>query len=143
MIEVWFCDLAWSGAPLPTLTFAFASKVFFFIIIIRLKTSVDHNSKNTFVDSYLPFFFFFFFVYRYWLGDYLTWALINPTEILAGPLCGRIQPFAVVSWGGFSRPIYMEFITGIGNHKRAFNSTFFALYDFSKISKWYNSIASF
>ena len=37
----------------------------------------------------------------------------------------------------------MAFFTGIGNHERAFNSTFFALYDFSKISKYFNSNASF
>ena len=31
----------------------------------------------------------------------------------------------------------MGFFTGIGNHERVFNSTFFVLYDFSKISKYF------
>ncbi|XP_067024678.1 uncharacterized protein [Acropora muricata] len=70
----------------------------------------------------------------YWQDDHLDWVLIHPKVILAGPFCGRVQPFAFISWGSFSLPILMEFFTGIGNHDRAFNSTFFVLYDFSKIN---------
>ncbi|XP_015769308.1 PREDICTED: uncharacterized protein LOC107347850 [Acropora digitifera] len=71
----------------------------------------------------------------YWQDDYLDWELLYRTAILAGPFCGRVQPFAFVSWGNFYPPILMKFVTGVGNHERVFNSTFFALYDFSKISK--------
>ncbi|KAK2567418.1 hypothetical protein P5673_008229, partial [Acropora cervicornis] len=70
----------------------------------------------------------------YWQDDYLDWELLYRTAILAGPFCGRVQPFAFVSWGNFFSPILMKFVTGVGNHERVFNSTFFALYDFSKIS---------
>ncbi|XP_068728477.1 mucin-like protein isoform X2 [Montipora capricornis] len=70
----------------------------------------------------------------YWQDDYLGWATINPTVILAGPFCGKVQPFAFVSWGNFAQPLSMGFFTGIGPHKREFNSSFFVLYDFSKIS---------
>ena len=80
------------------------------------------------------------FRFRNWRDDYLGWARINPTRILAGPYCGRQSPFAFVSWQHKSAlededPIYMGFFTGLGPHKRGFNSTFFVLHDFSKISK--------
>ncbi|XP_068682562.1 uncharacterized protein [Montipora foliosa] len=77
----------------------------------------------------------------YWQDDYLGWATINPTVILAGPFCGKVQPFAFVSWGNFARPLYMGFFTGIGTHEREFNSTFFALHDFSKINISFISVS--
>ncbi|XP_074632006.1 uncharacterized protein LOC141890434 isoform X2 [Acropora palmata] len=70
----------------------------------------------------------------YWRDDRLDWMLLYSRVILAGPFCGRVQPFAFISWGSFSLSILMEFFTGIGNHERVFNSTFFVLYDFSKIN---------
>lgn len=84
---------------------------------------------------YHQFIFLLLLSHRYWQDDYVGWAHIDPLRILAGPFCGRVDPFAFVSWGNKIDPIYVGFYTGSGEHKRYWNTTFYIVHDFSKISK--------
>lgn len=90
---------------------------------------------RTYDAGIINFIFLPLLSHRYWQDDYVGWAHIDPLRILAGPFCGRVDPFAFVSWGNKIDPIYVGFYTGSGEHKRYWNTTFYIVHDFSKISE--------